>query len=463
MKNQVDLLIKNAKVVLENRVTDAAVAVKDERIVAIADQQMEFDAKQVIDAQGRYLMPGAVDPHAHIWEPTNYPEREDWFTGTQAAAAGGVTTLVEMPLSVPPVTDPASFNSKDQLINSKSIVDYALWGALCKHSVGNFEQLHECGCTAYKGFTPFASPDYPHVEDYDLLQAMAQIKQFDGLVGIHAENADIVDKAQKYYSEHGPFNGATHNIARPEIAEIEAIQRVLLFAKETGVRIHICHVSTAKAWQMVERAKQDGVRVTIETCPHYLVMDTDDLDQHGGFAKCNPPLRTPENREQLWQMVLDGRIDMIGTDHTPYTDQDRLQHGEDIFKMPPGIGGMDLMVPLMLDEGVNKRGLSMERLAKLLSTNPAKVMGLYPQKGVIAVGSDADFALVDLNKPWTYSYQTSYAKAKCENNPYEGRKLQARVEMTFVRGRCVFDGKDAIEDAGYGQLIRKGQHYELTS
>lgn len=451
LKSSVDTVIKNGKLVLETGIAEGAIAIRGGKIVGISTNDTAPEADCVIDAAGKTIMPGLVDPHSHIWEPTNFPEREDYLTGSQLAASGGITSMIEMPLSVPPVSDEASFRFKEEIVESKSVVDVAFWGALIEKSTGHYQELNNCGCVAYKVFIPYASPDYPHTPDYALLKAMEEIKQFDGLVGVHAENADIIFNRQKEFEDKGIFNGAAHDQARPEIAEVEAISRVILFAEHTGCRLHICHLSTVKARQLILDARNRGVDVTVETCPHYLVLDTEDLEAHHGFAKCNPPLRDPGNKELLWDMLKAGEFDMLGTDHTPYTDEDRLQHGDNIWKMPPGIGGMDLMLPLMLDEGYHKRGVSLETLAKLLSTNPAKRFDL-PHKGSLKLGNDADLVLVDPDAEWTYTWQDSFAKAKCTKSPFEGRKLKGRVDETLVRGESVYRRGEILVKPGFGKL-----------
>ncbi len=446
-----DTVIKNGKLVLETCTVEGSIGIKDGKIAAISTDETVLEAKRVIDAQGMAVMPGVVDPHSHIWEPTNFPEREDYLTGSQAAASGGITTMIEMPLSVPPVTDRAAFKFKEDVVKNKTVVDVAFWGALTEKSTGNYDELNESGCVAYKVFIPYASPDYPHTPDYALLKSMEQISKFNGLVGVHAENADIIFNTQKEFEEKGIFNGAAHAEARPEIAEVEAISRVILFAEHTGCRLHVCHLSTVKARTLIKQARERGVDVTVETCPHYLVLDTRDLEEHGGFAKCNPPLRSPENKELLWDMIKCGEFDMIGTDHTPYTDEDRLQHGNNIWKMPPGIGGMDLMLPLMIDQGYHKRGVSLETLAQLMSTKAAKRFDL-PHKGVLKPGSDADIVMVDLDKEWTYTWENSYAKAKCTRSPFEGRKLKGKVMETLVRGETVYRNGEILVEPGFGKL-----------
>lgn len=452
MAERFDLTIKNGNIVLEDRCVSGNIYIRDGKIAGITNCDLDVESDEIIDAKGMYVLPGGVDSHSHIWEPTAYDYREDFYTGSCTAASGGITTMIEMPLSVPPVKDKESFENRLKYAG-KSILDYALWGAFIKDSIDNIEELHNLGCIGYKGFIPAASPEYPGADDYTLLMGMGKISKVGSIIGVHAENGTIIEGFEKEFKSRGLNSGKYHEMARPEIAEIEAIQKVLLLAEETGCRLHICHLSTARAMSIIQEAKRKGVKVTAETCPHYLTLTIDDLEEHGGFAKCNPPLRTKENLESLWELVMNGSIDCIGTDHTIYTDEDRSKHGDDIWSMPPGIGASDLFIPLIIDEGFNKRGIDISDIARLTSTNAAKIFGLYPQKGVIQVNSDADLIIVDVNEEWTYEGRKSFSKSKCVNGPYEGKKVKTAVKRTILRGKTVFtDGAIIVKNAG--QLIK---------
>lgn len=454
MTEKYDLIIKNGKIVLEHKCILGNIYIKDEKIVLISESEehTRFEACEIIDASGKYVLPGGVDCHSHIWEPTAFDYREDFFTGSCNAASGGITTMIEMPLSIPPVKDRESFMNRLKYAD-KSIIDYALWGALIEDSLGNIENLHELGCVGYKGFLSKASDEYPSVDDYVLLKGMNEIKSVGSIVGLHAENSVIINGFEKEFKGKGLNSGKYHELARPEINEIEAIQKALLFAEETGCKLHICHLSTARAIGIIEVAKKRGVDVTVETCPHYLTLTVDDLEAKGGFAKCNPPLRSKENLEKLWNLVNEGKIDCIGTDHTIYTDEDRLKHGNDIWSMPPGIGASDLFIPLMVDEGFNKRNMDMVKIANLTATAPAKIFGLYPEKGAIRVNSDADLIIVDTDEEWIYEGSKSFSKSKCVNGPYEGRIIKSAVKITILRGKTVFEHGKITADNG-GKLVK---------
>ena len=452
MKEKFDLIIKNGNLVLEDKIIMGYIYVKNGKIACISNFNLDVEADETIDAMGNYVLPGGVDCHSHIWEPTAYDYREDFYTGSCTAASGGITTMIEMPLSVPPVTDKESFENRLKFAE-KSILDYSLWGAFIEDSLDNIEELDKLGCIGYKGFLSKASPEYPTADDYVLLKGMKKINMVGSLAGLHAENSIIIDGFEKEFKKKGLNSGKYHEKSRPEINEIEAIQKGLLFSEETGCRLHICHLSTARAINIIEEAKRKGIKVTVETCPHYLTLTVDDLEAKGGFAKCNPPLRSRDNMEKLWDLVKEGKIDCIGTDHTIYTDEDRLKYGDDIWSMPPGIGASDLFVPLMVDEGYNKRNMEMVQIANLIATNPAKIFGLYPQKGVIQVNADADLIIVDTDEEWVYEGSKSFSKSKCVNGPFEGRKIKTAVKRVILRGKTVFNQGKITVDKG-GQLVK---------
>lgn len=452
MKEKFDIIIKNGKIVLEDRCMNGSIYVKNGKIAYIGSDDLLAEADEIIDAGGKYILPGGVDCHSHIWEPTAYDYREDFYTGSCTAASGGITTMIEMPLSVPPVTDIKSFENRLKHAK-KSILDYALWGAFIEESLGNLAELYNLGCVAFKGFLSKASPEYPSANDYVLLKGMHEISEIGSIAGLHAENSAIIDGYEKELKKRGLNSGKYHELAHPEINEIESIQKALLFSEETGCRLHICHLSTHRAIDIIEEAKKKGVKVTVETCPHYLTLTVDDLEAKGGFAKCNPPLRSRENLEKLWELLKNGKIDCIGTDHTIYTDEDRLKHGDDIWSMPPGIGASDLFLPIMLDEGFNKRNMDIVQIANLTATASAKIFGLYPKKGAIQVNADADLIIVDTEEEWIYEGRKSFSKSKCINGPFEGRRIRSSVKRTILRGKTIFlNGEILVEDGG--QLVK---------
>ncbi|NEU32409.1 allantoinase AllB [bacterium LRH843] len=453
-----DLVISGGTVVLENGTIQASVGVKDGKIAAISNDNLTFKSDKVLDVTNKVVFPGLIDPHVHLWDPGFQNFREDFNHGTQAAAAGGVSTIIEMPLSDPPVIDKESFNLKLETASKNSVVDFALWGGLIPKSIDNLEELHKLGCVAFKAFISYATKVYPHTPDFELWKAMKTVSKFGGLVGVHAENADIAEFNTREMIEKGIKDPEAHSDSRPEIAELESIQKAILFAEDTGCNLYIVHISTGKGIELVNQAKARGINVLSETCPHYLLFDRSALKKYGAFIKCNPPLRSKDTMDELWEQVLQGNVDCIGSDHGPYTDEEKMEHSDNILKAPSGFAGIEVILPILISEGFHKRNLKLEIIANMTSTNVAKSFGIYPQKGSIRVGSDADFAIVDLNEEWTYLATKTLSKTKSEYSPYHNMKFKGRVESTIVRGTVVYDKKDLIQvKQGFGKFITASQ------
>ena len=450
---KMDVMITGGVLVLETDTIKGNLAIKDGKIAAITSPETILDSKRQIDAHNLMIFPGVVDPHVHFKEPGPGRIREDFCSGTMQAAAGGVTTTIEMPLSQPLVTNRNAFLLKDELAKSQAVTDYALWGLLPADDLENVTELVDCGCVAFKTFLS-TDPDAPKLTDYKLLEAMKVVRQYNRFIGFHAENADIIDSNAEMMAKTGINGGLAHLASRPDIAEIEAISRIALFSEETGCDIHICHLSSARARDVIRHARSRGVSMTVETLPSYLVLDDRDLERWGVFAKCNPPIRNRKNQAELWDMVLNGEIDMLGSDHCPYTDDDRLKHNGDIWAVPPGLPGIELMLPLMLDAGINQRGMKPEQLARLMSTAPAKRFGLGKRKGSIKVGMDADLVLADLDHEWIYEGAKSQGKQKSSLTPWEGRPIKGQVIETIVRGKTVFRHGKIMIEPGSGELIK---------
>lgn len=453
-------IFRGGTVVLPDRQINSSLVVEDGIIKGLLDPGISLSSEyKTIDVSDRFLLPGVIDPHVHMWDPSPMNYREDWYYGTRCAASGGITTVIDMPLSVPPVLNEESFRNKEKIASDKACVDFAFWGGLTPESICNLDKLNEIGCVAYKGFMSYASEDYPQITDEYLVEGMRIAEKFNGLIGVHAENALITEFGSRKLAESNCMDYSMHDDARPWWAEFEAIQRATFFSKLTGARLYICHMTTTEGAELIKKAKYEGVSVYSETCPHYLIFDKSILNEKGSYAKCNPPMRSRENAEKLWDYVFDGTIDTIGSDHGPYSDAEKIKEGN-FFREYCGFGGFDAMLAVLLTEGVHKRDLSLSQLAQITSGNPAEIMGLAPFKGSLLPGTDADIAVVDLSEEWTYDGLTSFSKTKSINSLYHGYEFKGKVKQTWVRGNLIYEDNEIKAPAGSGKLITKNKNYK---
>lgn len=450
------IIFRNAYTVMPDGVYKGSLIINNGKIEGFLHSEASLPGYDIIDVHHNVLMPGLIDTHVHMWDPSPLNYREDWFHGSQCAASGGITTIVDMPLSVPPVVNKEGFNLKYNIANKNSFVDFAFWGGLIPSCVDNLAELDALGCVAYKGFMSFANPDYPQITDGYLIKGMRNAAKFDGLIGVHAENAEIADFGSKEMAAMNNENYSMHDDARPWWVELEAIQRACLFAEQTDVRLYICHMTIAQGAEYLKKKKSAGLRVYVETCPHYLIFDKSVLVKKGAYAKCNPPFRSKENVEKLWDYVFDGTIDTLGSDHGPYSDEEKIQNGN-FWNEYCGFGGYDAMLAGMLTEGYHKRGLPLEKLAALTAGNAAKIMHLN-NKGSLMPGSDADIVIVDLSEKWTYNGLTSLSKTKSSKGVYQGMEFTGKVKQCYVRGEKVYDNGKITGTAGYGKYISKGKN-----
>jgi allantoinase len=405
-----------------------------------------------LNLEGKLVLPGLIDPHCHFRDP-NPLEEEDFETGTQSAAAGGITTVLEQPVDTPPTIDRPSLTLKKDSIAKKAYVDYGLWGGVVPGNRDKIDELHQEGVFAFKGFLCSSDPVFPMIDDGELLLSMEEIRRLNQIIALHCENQGIIDAYQERLSQHSSVSPLDHCLFRPEIAELEAIHRALLLAMTIGVKIHILHMSIPSGAETVKRARKEYPSITVETCPHYLILNQSIMETKGPYAKCNPPLRSHQEVENLWRYVFDGTIDCVVSDHSPYTTEAKDKGWNDIRKSPPGINGLQLSLPLMLTEGVVRRKLPMEKLVSLMSTCPAKIFGLYPRKGSLRPGSDADLVVIDPEKAWQLRKEDLYTKNKW--TPFDGTMLTGKVEMTIVRGKIVYQDGEFPQGPGYGRLLKK--------
>jgi allantoinase len=443
-----DLVVRGGTLVTPDGPLQADLAVAEGRITAIGPE-LAGTAEQEIDARGLHIFPGAVDAHVHFNEPGR-AEWEGFATGTRALAAGGTTAFCEMPLNAhPPTLDAASFDLKLEAARASSLTDFAFWGGLVPGNLDRLEGLAERGVIGFKAFMASSGiDDFPMCDDLTLYEGMRRAASLGLPVAVHAENDQIVSGLARRAIAEGRTTVRDFLASRPVVAELEAIQRAIAFAAETGCSLHIVHVSTGRGVDFVMEARERGVDVTCETCPHYLVLTEDDVERLGAVAKCAPPLHLAEEREALWRHIADGTLPMVASDHSPAPPE--MKTGSDFFKIWGGISGCQHLLPLMLSEGAHERGVGLERIASLTADYPARRFRL-PGKGRVAPGADADLALMDMDARTSVEAGTLFYRH--QHSPYVGRTLRGQIVRTLLRGQTIFlDG--GIVGKPSGRLLK---------
>lgn len=447
-----DLYIRNAQVVTETAVFHGGLTVTDGKIAKWVDGNPDLDAASVIEAGGKLVLPGLIDGHVHFSEPG----REHWegfLTGTRAAAAGGVTTVVEMPLNAsPPTINPAALEAKQQAAAASAVVDYALWGGLVDDNLDQLDGLHAGGVAGFKAFLCESATDFRRIDDDLLYAGLQTARRLQTFVGVHAENEWLTRRLMRELQAAGRTDRRAWGEARPPAAELEAIRRAIFWSKSTGGRLHIVHVSLAEGIAEASAAKRAGVPVTVETCPHYLLLSEEDFVEIGPLAKCAPPLRPRAEVEALWRAVLAGEVDVIASDHSPCTLPEKERGEENIWQAWGGISGLQSTLPALLSEGVQQRGLALPALVQMTAANPARLFGLYPTKGSLLPGADADLVIVDPTA--TATLRAEDLEYKNRHSVYVGRTFHAAVEATLVRGAPVYAGGRVTGQPGTGRWLR---------
>jgi allantoinase len=443
-------VIKAGLVVNHNKVLkDVNILVEDEKIKSITKDSLDSLADRIIDARDLWVFPGAIDSHSHLNDP-GLTESEDSYTGTCSAAAGGITTVLDHPLTVPITADKESFLDKKKEGEKKAVVDFALWAAALPNNMDKIVELAELGVIAFKSFLSY-STEIPSVSLGQLYNIM-KIVNITGLpIGVHCENQEIIDAMEEPYRSKKDNEYVDYNLGRDPLAEIVAALEAIAIAKSTGARLHIVHTSMPEIVEEVWRARQEGYDITVETCPHYLVLTIDDINKLGPFGICAPPIRSKESVEGMWDKVLGKKVNLIGSDHATYTFKEK-ETPKSIWDIPLGLTGQQTMIPLIFSEGVIKRGMPPQLFAALTSSNTAKVFGIYPKKGYIGVGSDADLCFIDPKGKWIIKKEDLFYKMKW--SPYMGMELSGKIIHAMVRGKLVFSEGEILTNPGSGKFIR---------
>ncbi len=450
-----DLVIRSRRVVTPDAVGAASVHVVGGMITSVSAYDDVPADGEAIDVGESVVMPGLVDSHVHVNEPGR-TEWEGFETATRAAAAGGVTTIVDMPLnSIPPTTTLAGFEEKRAAARGKCSVDVAFWGGVVPGNVPELSRLHEAGVVGFKCFlVPSGVEEFPHVTEESLRPALAKLHRLGAVLIAHAEAPGPIEHALALHTQAiwgNPRRYETFLSSRPRAAENEAVALLIKLCRETRARVHVVHHSSADALAALGRAKGEGLPLTVETCPHYLAFAAEDIPDGATEFKCCPPVRERENREQLWAALRDGVIDMVVSDHSPCPPAMKLGEEGDFLKAWGGISSLQLRLPVMWTHA-RERGFDFRDLARWLCASPARLAGLDQRKGAIAVGHDAD--LVIWNPAETFRVEPSMIQHRHKLTPYAGQTLSGVVEASYLRGEKIYE-RGRIVTGQSGALLKR--------
>lgn len=445
-----DKIIRSKRVVTPIIVGPASVHITEGKIERIGEWDDVTAGVPFTDAGISVVMPGNIDAHVHVNEPGR-TEWEGYETATRAAAAGGVTTIVDMPLnSIPPTTTLAGFEEKLAAAAGKCTVDVAFWGGVVPGNMAELAPLIERGVRGFKCFLIHSGVDeFPHVIENDLRIAMPELARLGSVLLVHAEVPGPIDAAASSLAGLDPRRYETFLRSRPRESENEAIAVMIRLCRETGCHVHIVHHSSSDALPMLRAARAEGLPLTVETCPHYLTFAAEEIEDGATHFKCCPPVRERENREKLWGAVADGTIDMVVSDHSPCTPALKLQERGDFMDAWGGIAALQFGLPVMWTN-LKKRRFGLSDLTRLMSAQPAKLAGLDKRKGRLAAGYDADIVIWDPEAEFKVVPEMIQHRHKL--TPYSGMELFGKIETTIVGGNKVFDSGEFAEQK-FGKLL----------
>ncbi len=447
-------LIKNALISTgEGNETRTVDILFNEKILEISEQSISYKkAAEIIDLRGNLLIPGCIDAHVHFNDP-GFDFREDFLSGTTAAVCGGITTIIDMPCtSIPPVTNKENLYEKLNAIQSKALVDFALWGGIRRNDFPldktMIKELWNEGVIGFKLYTISGMETFRALSYEDIKKVLSELPEI--LFGFHAEDEKIINNAIKSLSKK-EFQLPENCIkTRPIEAEIEAVKKILEIAKNN--KIHFVHISSRKAAELIRKAKK-MMDVTFETCPHFLQFTADDIPKLKGRIKTAPVVKYKEDKKNLRSCLKNGLIDFITTDHAG-CNYKKEKEFEDFSRVYNGIPGTELMIPYLFSEFYLKENVPLDTMIKLTSKNQAKRYGLFPDKGSLQIGTDADFTIIDLNKKFRVNEKNLHSLGKY--SPFDGETFNCSIDKTIVRGKVVFDfEKGILQKPGWGKFIRR--------
>jgi allantoinase len=453
-----DLIIKNGKMIYGADFADVDICISEGRIEAIQKSGFGSNASHVIDANGMLVLPGLIDPHVHFRDP-GLTNKEDFLSGSKGASAGGVTTIFDMPTTQPVVTNAALLEEKIKVVKEKALANFGLFGAASFENLNEIEGLARSGAIGFK--TYMVAPPEERAKEYagsfvtssgQLYQVMQHVKRTGLVHCIHAESDSTVACLTDQLHSEGRKDPMAHYDSRPNFTEAEAVSEAIILSVALGTVVHFVHISTAEASELIKEARKRKANVSAETCPHYLLFTKEILNQRGPYAKFNPPARNAKDLESLFRALSEGIINIISTDHAPHTKEEKQKGSEDIFKSPPGTPGVETRLPVIL-KMVHDGRLSLQDVPKLTSEAAARRFGLYPRKGAIIPGSDADLVVVDYKQEWKIKAADLQTKA-WETVLFDGMSVRGKAKHTILNGETSFEDGVGFAKAGIGKFVK---------
>ena len=453
------ILIKNGLVVTASESYVADIYTEDEKIIAIG-KDLKYNADTIIDATDKLVFPGGIDPHVHLDMPfMGTYSSDDYETGTRAALHGGTTMVIDFILQTQGDSLHNALSTWQKKSKGKAIGDYSYHMAVTdfNDNVAKevIQMIEEEGISSFKTFMAYKGALM--IDDGQMVQLMKVVKKHGGLVTVHATNGDMIDSLIAKNKALGNRAPIYHYLSQPEVTEAEASGRFADMLQYTGCPGYIVHMTCEGALNAVRKATQRNQKIFVETCTQYLILDASlyEKDFEGAKWVMSPPLREKKDQEALWSGINQGLIQVVGTDHCPFMWEQKKMGKDDFSKIPNGHPAIEHRMELLFSEGVNKGKISLTKYVEVSSTNAAKIFGMYPRKGTIAIGSDADIVVFNPKKEHTISVETHHMN--CDYSGYEGKKVVGKTETVILRGQIAIENEDCKLSAGHGQFIPRGK------
>ncbi|MEW5693105.1 MAG: dihydropyrimidinase [Candidatus Hydrogenedentota bacterium] len=459
-----DLIINNGKVVTAKDSFKADVGIKNGKILAIGERLKGNSRTEIIDAKGKLVMPGAIDVHVHLQLPfCGTVSADDFENGTKAAACGGVTTVIDYAIQTKGSTITEAIKARKKEAETKVCVDYSLHGGITDWNDRTQKEVGEIikkeGIPSFKMFMIYKTQGWM-ADDGALYQALETTAPLGGMIMVHAESVFVLDMlVARYHEIKNKVSAYGHVLSRPNFTEYEAVQRAVLWAEVTGGKLYVVHISTGEACDILKRSQEKGARVYGETCPQYLLLDDSVFKGKDGhlYATC-PQIKKKKDSLRLWKALYDGELAIVSTDTCTFDKKQKAMWKGDFTKIPFGMPGVETMLPLTFHFG-KKKGFSINKIVEICCTNPAKLHGLYPEKGTLAIGSDADIVVYDPNIKVKIDYHK--LQTNCDWSPYQGWQIQGWPTVTLSRGKIVAMNAKFVGEKGWGRFVKRKPFGEI--